>query len=519
VPRLRSGTLKTEHVGYEKLRGRYPSLFLSYCLDEPKASGLFKYRYRDERSLVRRAMEAAARGVEPEVMDALRRYYKELEAPREAWGPLEKLGRGAAAVVTGQQPSVGMGPLYNFHKAQAALRYAQGIEARGVPCVAVFWNHSDDVKGGEAVFFPDRGEPRMKDVGLGRREEGRLLAEALPPDLLRTFASVLSGALPGTEYAGWLSELVGTTHRTSIAESFSRILLRTLAPFGLVVLEPRHLEGSRAERFFAAHLSHPERMGAAVNRGRRVVTEAGFDDHLGKEVGLDLFEVREGRRIRLEAPPAAGLRGRLSAGVALRPILQDAVLPTCAYVGGPSEIGYQAALWPAYQEFGIDPPVILPRVTATLLEPKIARVREKAGLGAAELFLDETALAPRFIKQEEDVADALEKLSERMMTDVADLMRRLPQGQTVERAQEKTRTKVREALEALATRVRDEQARQDSTGRGLLAKLLLHVRPGGDLQERVVTPLYYAALFGPDFFPRLLNALDPFVFSHQVISL
>jgi uncharacterized protein YllA (UPF0747 family) len=104
------------------------------------------------------------------------------------------------------------------------------------------------------------------------------------------------------------------------------------------------------------------------------------------------------------------------------------------------------------------------------------------------------------------------------MSEVGELMRRLP-GASMSKAHEKTASKVREAIEALAARVRDEQSRQDTTGRGLLTKLLTHVRPGGKLQERTFTPLYYAALFGPSFFPKLLATLDPFVFSHQVITI
>ena len=213
------------------------------------------------------------------------------------------------------------------------------------------------------------------------------------------------------------------------------------------------------------------------------------------------------------------MQGRLSAGVALRPLLQDAVLPTCAYVGGPSEVGYQAELLPAYRAFGIEPPVIFPRVTATLLEPKIAKVRERAGLSAEGLFDTEAALGPLFVRQEEDVAGALEKLPDRLMSEVAELMKRVPGAPSMSKAHEKTGIKVREAIEALAARVRDEQSRQDTTGRGLLTKLLTHVRPGGKLQERVFTPLYYASLFGPSFFPKMLATLDPFVFSHQIITI
>jgi uncharacterized protein YllA (UPF0747 family) len=454
--------------------------------------------------------------MEKGVVETLRRYHLEHGAPRESMAALEKLGRGAAAVVTGQQPSVGWGPLYTFHKAQAAIKFAQAIEGRNIPCVAIFWNHSDDTRGGDGTAFPDR-ENRVREVRLPPGKPGTPLYESGSPEALRMFATALAEALPATEFTPWLGELLRDTHRGSIAESFTRMLLRTLGPFGLVVVEPRHLEGERAERLFARHQSDPSRLARAVETGRQAVVAEGFEDPLGRDIGLDLFEVRDGRRTRLETAGAA--QGRLSAGVALRPLLQDVVLPSCATVGGPGEVGYQAALLPAYLAFQIDPPVLYPRVTATLLEPKIAKVRERAGLSASGLFDDEGTLAPLFVRQEEDIAGAIEKLPDRLRGEVAELMKSLAPAPSVSRAQEKTVAKVREAIEMLAARVREEQSRQETTGHGLLAKLLTHVRPAGKLQERVFTPLYYSALFGPDFFRKLFIALDPFVFSHQIITI
>src|SRR5436190_16362129 len=380
--------MKIELVGYDKLRAHYPGLFMSYCLDEPRAVNLFSHRYRDEKAIVERAKRAAARGVEKSLIETLKRYHEEHGAPPDCFTAIEKLEAGAAAVVTGQQPSVGFGPLYNFHKAQAALRFAQGIEARGVPCVAIFWNHSDDVRGGDSVSFPDR-ENRVKEIPLPPGEAGVPLYESGSPEALRLFASALAEALPATEFSPWLAELIRTSHRGTIAESFTRSLLSVLGPYGLIVLEPRHLEGERSARFFEQHLADPGRLAKAVEAGRQAVIAEQFEDHLGREIGLDLFEVKAGRRVRLEKP--GPVQGRLSAGVALRPLLQDAVLPTCAYVGGPSEVGYQAELLPAYRAFGIEPPVVFPRVTATLLEPKISKVRERAGLAAERLFDSEAA--------------------------------------------------------------------------------------------------------------------------------
>jgi uncharacterized protein YllA (UPF0747 family) len=508
--------MKIELVGYEKLRAQYPALFISYCLDEPRALKFFGHRYRDEKAIVERAKRAAERGVEKSVIENLKRYHDEHDAPPDAFSAIEKLEEGAAAIVTGQQPSVGWGPLYNFHKAQAALRFAQGIEARGVPCVAIFWNHSDDSRGGDLVSFPDR-ENRVKEIPLPPGETGGPLYEQGTPEALRMFATALSDALPQTEFSPWLTDLIKLTHVGSIAETFTKLLLNTFGHYGLIVMEPRHLEGERSAKLFAEHLANPDRLTKAVDQGRAAVIAEGFEDHLGREIGLDLFEIRDGRRTRIEKP--GPVKGRLSAGVALRPLLQDTVLPTAAYVGGPSEIGYLAELLPAYRAFGIEPPIVFPRVTATLLEPKIWKARERVGLSADRLFDTEAALGPLFLRQEEDVAGELEKLPDRLMSEVAELMKRLQGAPSMSKAQDKTEIKVREALEALASRVREEQSRQDTTGRGLLTKLMVHLRPGEKMQERVFTPLYYASLFGPTFFSKLLQTLDPFVFSHQVITL
>ncbi len=504
--------MRTLPVPYHRLSGLYPSLFVDLVRGEPRASSFFTVPWRDRAALVERSRRAAAKGLEPQVLDGLRAYHRDLGAPAASLASLEALGRGAAAVVTGQQPSVGFGPLYNLYKAAGALKLAEEVTAAGVPCVALFWNHSDDTRGGDAVAFPDR-ENKVREVPLPPGEEpGRPLYETGSAEALRMFALKLAESLPRTEFSEGLGELLLATQRGSIAESFSRLLLATLGKRGLVVLEPRHLAGARSAALFDAHLRDPGRLSKAVEEGRAAVVGSRYEDHLGREVGLDLFDVYGGRRTRLEAPGTS--KGRLSAGVALRPILQDAVLPSCAYVGGPSEVGYQAVLGPAYAAFGVEPAVLIPRPTATLLEPKVLRALEGAEPGEGLFGGPARAAAP-----EEEVLGRLERLGGRWAGEAAEALGPLAGEASLTRALEKTSGKLKEALGALAGRVRDELERREETGRGRRARLAAHARPLGRLQERVFTPLYYAALFGPGLIEALAGAVDVRSDSHQCIEI
>ena len=79
---------------------------------------------------------------------------------------------------------------------------------------------------------------------------------------------------------------------------------------------------------------------------------------------------------------------RLSPNALLRPVFQDAILPTTAYMGGPAEIAYFAQSQVLYERIlGRTTPVV-PRLSATLIEPAVAEV-----LAQHELSLDGCDLA------------------------------------------------------------------------------------------------------------------------------
>ena len=57
-----------------------------------------------------------------------------------------------------------------------------------------------------------------------------------------------------------------------------------------------------------------------------------------------------------------------------------------AYVGGPAEVAYFAQAAAVYETLGQKMPPVFPRISATLIEPRIARNLEKYALQLEDVF-------------------------------------------------------------------------------------------------------------------------------------
>ncbi|NIQ05323.1 MAG: bacillithiol biosynthesis BshC, partial [Candidatus Korarchaeota archaeon] len=77
------------------------------------------------------------------------------------------------------------------------------------------------------------------------------------------------------------------------------------------------------------------------------------------KIGEKSFSQRQLLRLLDEDP------FRFSANAITRPITQDYLFPTFAYVAGPNEIAYYAQLKQVYGFFSLEMPVIFPRFGAT----------------------------------------------------------------------------------------------------------------------------------------------------------
>ena len=66
--------------------------------------------------------------------------------------------------------------------------------------------------------------------------------------------------------------------------------------------------------------------------------------------------------------------GTLGPNVLLRPIVERSIIPTAAYVGGGAEVAYFAQTTAVADALGVAAPLVLPRWSGMVIEPRIERI-------------------------------------------------------------------------------------------------------------------------------------------------
>jgi bacillithiol biosynthesis cysteine-adding enzyme BshC len=317
------------------------------------------------------------------------------------------------------------------------------------------------------------------------------------------------------------------------------VLAELFAPEGLVVIDPR--DPALAEEAAPVHeraLSEAEPIAAALLERTRMLGAAGYTApvHVRPGAPLSFYHPRgaAGPRYRL-TPAAAGfaevggdgvhtltaLRAalaaeplRFSSSAVLRPILQDVLLPTAAYVAGPGEVAYYAQLAPLYDAYGLSPPVVVPRASFRLLDDSAQRALGRLGLCAADVARPDDELLARVrsappLGAAGEVARALLGPFERALDEISASLGEAGQGMAA--AADRTRATVAGAVARLAAKYERGWLHRDEQLAAQVLRLKHLLLPNGVPQERCYGLGYFAACCGDrELIERIVAAVAPF---------
>jgi bacillithiol synthase len=419
-------------------------------------------------------------------------------------------------VTTGQQPGLFTGPLYTVHKALSAVALARRLEReRGIPVVPVFWVAGDDHDFAEAnhAWVLGRDGEALKIVVRERAHEAPqlpLFRELLGDDI-RTALAALDAALPDSECKPDVRQWLEASYRPeeNLADACAAALNKLLGARGegLAIFRAHDRAAKRSAAPWllrALNETLPDGLTPVLVEGRL------GRDRLRKDGG-DFVTRRSGERftraqleqIAAEAPE------RLSPNVLLRPVIEAALLPTLAYVGGPGEMEYLQDSAPLFSSLGVAPQARVPRWSGLIIEARVDKVLGKHGLTPADFDGKPGALEARFAESQvpPDLAAALRELRETIESRYArigDEIQRL--DPTLERTVESARNAALSSTNEVEKKVVASLKRSQGTLLSQLARAraALAPPPAGKPQERVLTIASFLARYGT----TLLDEID-----------
>jgi len=454
--------------------------------------------------------------------------------------------KGTFAVVTGQQVGLFSGPAFTIYKALTAVRLSQWLSEQGLPSVPVFWlateDHDLEEVAQTAVFDEEYQLVSLADPGERPAPRSPVGSVRLTPRVLDALGRLETALPPGDSRDGVMRDLHDSYQPGNTwSQAFGRLMARWFDRWGVILVDSldKELHELNASAYAKALEEAPKIRRLLLERNQALV-RSGYHAqvHVADDATL-LFLMVDGNRLPLDEIDGefrlgsdqklslAELKARLadnpshfSANVLMRPIVQDLLLPTLAYVAGPSELAYLGQAEAVYETFGRPMPVVFPRAGFTLIDRKTQRFLEKYRVSVEDVWQGEEQLSRKIAE-----AGFAEGWSERFNQSEAELSALLERLQkdiealdptlldTLKHAEEKMKYQL-ERLRAKLSRAALQRSELLSKHQQALLRFL---SPEKDLQERRVCGLYFLARAGYELLDRILAQIAVDSSDHQLL--
>lgn len=463
---------------------------------------------------------------------------------------LDRFRKGAVAVVTGQQVGLFGGPMFAIYKALTAVKLAEEATAAGIDCVPVFWlaTYDHDLAEVNHISLPGPDGALQTITTPSHSVAGApVSAVRLGDEILPALEQVAS--LLGENEA---TTLLRDTYRPgeTLGTAFARLYAKLFADWGVIVLDASDPELHRvAEPIYRAAIERSEELAVALLARGEALEAAGYHQQVKvTPSSVLLFTLQNGARTAIhhhsqdethqfaigsdagaEKISRADLLNRVSSApehfspnVLLRPIVEDYLLPTLAYTGGAAETAYFAQAGAVYEILMSRVTPVVPRFSATIVEPKIQRLIERHGVTVPDVFNGPDALRRRLAAQSlpEDLQAAFDVANQSLTANLGLIREKLGKmDRTLVDAAQTSASKMQHQLEKLQTQAaRAEAQKSELVGRHA-ESLSQALYPDKGLQERAIGGMYFVARYGRELLHQLYDTIQSDCHDHQIVEI
>ncbi|MCG7334154.1 bacillithiol biosynthesis cysteine-adding enzyme BshC [Sporosarcina sp. ACRSM] len=522
----------------------------AYQHDKEFLHTFFDYENED-RAYIDRLEELATRGFERQQLAGIVRTFMErFGISEQAEQHIEELADDAVAIVGGQQAGIMTGPLYSVHKAITVILLAKKKRAElGVPVVPVFWvagedhdlneiNHVYTELDGRAVKHQFRDKFVLKWMASDATYDKRQM---------EAFVKSIFGKYGETIYTkGLLEEVLNAVHQE---ETFTQFFVRLMNGFfqkeGLLFIDSafkplREFESA----YFIRLIKESEIIAEKIYNKEAHFAELGLGTPIQAELdAANLFYIHETGRVLLKRKDglfvndSTGIQFTeeemlciakeepwlLSNNVATRPLMQDLVFPVLAFVGGPGEIAYWALLKDAFHHLQMKMPIIVPRMSMTLVTPQVKHALAGKAFTVEDVMLGQASIAKAHFAEElkNDQFEAVLQETETLLTEQYRKIEEVidHEGPMLQEILTKNLQFHTKQLNYLKGKAEEATVLKHATALRTYSLLEGELFPEGILQERLYTPYAYLNAYGPSLIQDICELPFEMDGTHKIIYL
>ena len=540
-------------INFKEIPGN-TKLFLDYLYDFEKLKGFYKYNFRDKEQFIAKfkQLSESPKEFRNELSTIINNQYKSFDPSSKTLKNISLLkNKETVAVVTGQQLGILGGPLYTFYKIITAIKLCSHLSERydNYHFVPVFWLEGDDHDFEEVRsinVLNDNNELikiSYNDEATEEEQNRGSIGHLKLKESIGQFLKDYENQLRNTEFKNPIMENLKSfyTEEKTFKEPFKELLFWLFDQYGLVIFDPQdvkvkellkpvfkkeindfrnhteklvNISASLEELYHAQVKIRPINLFYNYDEGRYVIEPIENEFRLkGKRKKFNLEELIN----LIEIEPE-----KFSPNVLLRPICQDFLFPTGFYISGPSEVAYFAQILPLYEFYDIDPAIIYPRSSVTILEKTLKSVLEKYGLSVKDIFTDPNKLKNQIINNVSDknLEEIFKETKNQIDLAFDNLKEKLFElDKTMGDVTSKYRLKVLGYVDELKEKAAEAQKKRYEITLRQIDKASANLFPDMNLQERELSFFHYANKYGVDVLKKIFEELAINKFEHQVIEL
>ncbi len=455
-------------------------------------------------------------------------------------------------VVTGQQLGLMVSPLYVIYKTLSTIKLAEKLnkEVKGYNFVPVYWLEGEDHDFAEVNnfnFFDSAAQLASLSLSENESEAGLSMNKRVLGNEIENLLENLRQNLQQTDFSKDLFSRLESMYKSgqNWLDVFTAHLATLFSGYGLLLFNAGTNQIKELSKtFFEKIIIENESLVNAFTKQSGQLNNAGYKNQvniqqdrtylflsykggarqpiLRKNGGFylaksDQYFSMEALLDILDKHPEW-----FSSTVLTRPLWQSWLLPTVSYIAGAAEIAYWGQLRSAFHQCRLVMPHLQPRHTLTVIEPKIDRLISKYDIAVDKIPKDKTRFIKDYFNTNQlgqvntifnDYEGETIKVRERIKQLVSEI------DPTLTAPAEKTFAAILSSIEKLQNRLVNRVREKDTLTQNHLSMVFDSILPNGNLQERVISSVYFENKYGEQWIKSIYKELKENFQQHLIVRI